>query len=291
VSSGHSTFTEVSGHYFSVYPDDEAAAAELSRLHEELIASGFLIRDPSRKEYRVKLVQERAIRLGDENPWEGYSPMASISPGEVLAIRERQQAVDEHVMRAARVLENLRLGIDRLRKALDSDKRNENALQSCLSTFPTLFGLDYARLHEKYPLGKEHKTDYALERHSGRIDLVEIESSSLPLYNKEGNPSAHLVHAEQQILDWLAWIDRTGTYAHADLPGLISPTAFIVIGSRKSMTSKNIEALDRRNRAWRGTLHVFTYEDLLGRAEGVLQSLIETRSVSYREANYAKEAN
>ena len=54
--------------------------------------------------------------------------------------------------------------------------------------------------------------DYALERHSGLLDLVEIESSSLELFTKDGNPRKELVHAEQQVFDWLEWMEANGSY-------------------------------------------------------------------------------
>ena len=61
--------------------------------------------------------------------------------------------------------------------------------------------------------------DYALERRSGLVDLVEIEASHHFLFTLRGNPRQHLIHAEQQVLDWLHWIEAHGAYARERLGG------------------------------------------------------------------------
>ena len=45
-----------------------------------------------------------------------------------------------------------------------------------------MLGLDYLNVLPKYQLGSEYQVDYALEKYSGLIDLMEIESSNLPLF-------------------------------------------------------------------------------------------------------------
>ena len=56
-----------------------------------------------------------------------------------------------------------------------------------------LFGPDYVRIIPNHRLGAEYEMYYALERHSGLFDLVEIEASTLALFTRGGDPSSHLV--------------------------------------------------------------------------------------------------
>jgi len=142
-----------------------------------------------------------------------------------------------------------------------------------LTEYPILFGTDYARLVAKPKLGSEYELDYALQKYSGEYDLVEIESSSLPLYTKGGNPSQYLVHAEQQVFDWLHWIERNNSYAREKLPELINPVGFVIIGRSCSLGENEKQKLYRRNAIYRGQLVIMTYDDLLIKANNLLTQL------------------
>jgi hypothetical protein len=125
----------------------------------------------------------------------------------------------------------------------------------------------------KHRLGSEFEMDYALERTSGLIDLVEIEASNHALFTKAGNPSEQLVHAEQQVLDWLDWIEKHGEYARTKFPGLLSPVGYVVIGRSASLSVADRARLTRRNLMFQGTLVILTYDDLLARAQALLNWL------------------
>ena len=75
-------------------------------------------------------------------------------------------------------------------------------LQRCLFRHPILFGAEYIRVIPKFSLGGDFEMDFALQRSSGLIDMVEIENSKHALFTKNGNPRSQLVHAEQQVIDW-----------------------------------------------------------------------------------------
>jgi hypothetical protein len=163
---------------------------------------------------------------------------------------------------------------------LDEKERNENALQRCLTENPILFGTEYARVIPKHGLGDEYEMDYALERVSGLVDLVEIEASTHPLFTQAGNPRKELVHAEQQVIDWLDWIEQHGEYARHRLPGLMQPLGYVIIGGTLGMSEEERKRLHRRNSMFRGALQILTYDDLLDRARTLLQILEGKVSVS-----------
>ena len=125
----------------------------------------------------------------------------------------------------------------------------------------------------KHKLGSEFELDYALERTSGQVDLVEIEASNLKLFTQSGDPTSHLVHAEQQVLDWLLWLEWNSAYAREHLPGLMSPMGFVVIGRRGSFSDDLGKKLQKRNAIFRGQLQVLTYDDLLDQAKNLLSHL------------------
>ena len=90
---------------------------------------------------------------------------------------------------AARALAALRAAIAELDAQLALPDRDESALQRILTRNPALFGAEYRRVLPKHTLGSEYEMDYALERVSGLVDLVEIEPSTLRLYTQAGNPT------------------------------------------------------------------------------------------------------
>jgi hypothetical protein len=153
---------------------------------------------------------------------------------------------------AGRVLAALRLAIAELEGLLNDRERNENDLQRCLTHNPILFGTDYRRVIPKHRLGDEYEMDYALERVSGLVDLVEIEASTHLLFTQAGNPRKELVHAEQQVLDWLDWIERHSEYARDRLPGLMRPFGYVIIGRSTNLSEKDRDRLHRRNSVSRG---------------------------------------
>jgi hypothetical protein len=108
---------------------------------------------------------------------------------------------------------------------------------------------------------------------SGIYDLVEIEASCHNLFTKGGNPTKELVHAEQQILDWLAWVEKHSAYAREHLPTIQEPIGFVVIGRRLTLSERDQNRLARRNIAFRGTFQILTYDDLLDRAKNLLSLL------------------
>ncbi len=103
-------------------------------------------------------------------------------------------------------------------------------------------------------LGTEFITDFVIgERHSYGFEwqAVELESPSVHLFTKKGDPSAALNHAIRQVTDWRAWIKRNQGYAsrRREMQGLglididSSVRGLILIGRERDVSS---ETNDRR---------------------------------------------
>jgi hypothetical protein len=171
------------------------------------------------------------------------------------------------------VINNQKDGINELSEGLNSSLRNENRLQEILTTYPILFGTEYIEVLDKHRFGSEYEADYVLKRYNGLYDVVEIEASTLNVYTKQGNPASALVHAEQQIMDWLEWIEHNNSYAREKIQELYSPKGYVVIGRSHTLTLKTKEKLRRRNLVFRDKIEVITYDDLLENAKSLLTLL------------------
>lgn len=196
-------------------------------------------------------------------------PAETLTPLDAIALAREATQREQAVAEAVRAIGNLRAAT----AALSDEVRDEAALQRCLTQYPVLFGLQYRAVVPKYRLGKDFEMDYALEQLGGFVDCVELEPSNLRLYTRAGNPTKELVHAEQQVLDWLEWLEANSRLARDDFPGLMRPLGQVVIGRRHSLVKADLTRLRRRNAAWRGSLAVLTYDDLLDRGLHMLDVL------------------
>ncbi|SFK67573.1 protein of unknown function [Marinilactibacillus piezotolerans] len=176
------------------------------------------------------------------------------------------------------VINNLKDGLNELSEGLNSFSRNENRLQEVLTNYPILFGTEYIEVLDKHSFGSEYEADYVLKRYNGLYDVVEIEASTLNVYTKQGNPTSALVHAEQQIMDWLEWIEHNNSYARDKIQELYSPKGYVVIGRSNALTLETKEKLRRRNLVFRYKIEVITYDDLLENAKSLLNLLTGNKS-------------
>jgi hypothetical protein len=254
-------------------PDDEVA---LATYYRSLIREG--IQGPEandsgpRGTYRLT---RYADKLGTpEEVLKRVSRTEVLSQGEMRVVRDMlEQRIADNV-EAATLLAGLRAGISELAKLLDEEHVKEAQLQACLTENPLLFGTHYRQIKPKHRLGNQYEMDYALIRHGGLVDVVEIERSSDPVYTRSrGDPSSRLVHAEQQVLDWLAWIDNNPRYTSEYLPGIERPVGYVVIGRDAALEHDQRAKLKRRNRAFMGSLEILTFDDLLHRGRALLRAL------------------
>jgi len=260
-----------------VYPEDDEAAIAHAALVDVLLTDGFQS-ELDGKKVQLRYSGKRGIAYDSETATWEIDATQSISPGDAIAAARRSSADLQEVIEARALLHELKVGIEELKVLLSAETRNEHDLQRCLTAHPVFFGLDYKRVIPKYRLGSEYELDYALEKASGQVDLVEIEASTHALYTKSGNPRSELVHAEQQVLDWLEWYEANARLVRDDFPEMMKPSGQIVIGRSTVLTDDEKTRLRRRNAAYQGSLQILTYDDVLKRAEAMLAILTHEES-------------
>lgn len=252
-----------------VVANDPASATELARHQRALIVDGFTVDDAAPpRQFRLTAYPEDT-----ENPKALLDALAGrtlVSSGDLLHLRTLLEGDFARNAEAARVLATIRASIEDLEALLTAPTRNEAGLQSCLTRYPSLFGLEYSRVLPKHRLGTEYEMDYALEKISGVYDLAEIEASTHSLFTLSGDPRKELIHAEQQVLDWLQWIERNSAYAREALPGVQRPVGYVIIG-RRPVEADLRKRLQWRNTFFRGDIRILTYDDLLDGARNMLR--------------------
>lgn len=254
-----------------VVPNTPSVAPALAEFHREMLLWGFTTKDINGSDVRIVLTQHQGRQVDNLPAFE--SLQLTTPPPLAELILMRQAVLDELDRRAetARILVTLESAIAQLEVALQSESRNERQIQKCLTQNPVLFGVDYVRIIPHHQLGSDFEMDYALEHISGYVDLLEIEASTHRLFTQKGDPQKALVHAEQQVIDWLQWIEEHSEYARSKLPSLKRPTGYVIIGRSDTMSPSDRERLQWRNAVLRGAIATMTYDDLLDRAKHMLK--------------------
>jgi hypothetical protein len=254
-----------------VVPNTPSVESALAKYHKEMLLWGFTTRDTDGSDVHFVLAPQHNRQADNLAAFVNLQLTAPPPVAELILMR---QAVLEELDRrkeAARILATLELAIAKLEAALQSESRNERQIQRCLTQNPILFGVDYVRVIPHHQLGSDFEMDYALEHISGHIDLLEIEASTHKLFTQKGDPRQALVHAEQQVIDWLRWIEEHSEYARSKLPSLKRPTGYVIIGRSDMMTPSDREKLQWRNAILKGAILTMTYDDLLDRAKHMLE--------------------
>lgn len=266
-----------------VFPNTSSVAPLLKKYHHKMLTDGFTAPDGKGGKQRLRLTKSIASRVDSADLFNKIDPTEAISPADLLLISEAIHQELDSLVGVRIFIDGMRQAISELSDLLNASERNENAVQACLTANPILFGADYRQIIPKHRFGAEFELDYALVRHSGIIDLIEIESPSLPLFNAKGDPSSHLVHAEQQVADWLAWAEANNPYAQKALPGLTAPIGYVVIGRSTTLTQRTRSRLKARNAMFRGQVQILTYDDLIERSQSIL-SAVSAIGYSRRES-------
>ena len=257
-----------------VFPNHEKLEEELGFYYNELYENGFEMIDKDEKVKKYKLAERLIPIFKSENEDLLKETTTRIySSAEINYYKNKLMEKLKEYDNAQYIINKLKDGINELSVQLNSPEREENKIQAILTNYPILFGTEYIEVLDKHNFGSEYEADYILKRYNGLYDIVEIEASTLDIYTKQGNPSRHLVHAEQQIMDWLQWIEHNNPYAREKIKKLYSPKGYVVIGRSNTLTETTREKLRRRNLVFRDKIEIITYDDLLENAKLLLDFL------------------
>lgn len=160
------------------------------------------------------------------------------------------------------------------KKLLDSEPKDEETLQKFLKNNPHILSPTHTKMWPKLKLG-DKITDFVFQEASGDYLLVEIEPLNHRLFLKNGDTSAKLNHAQNQIVDWKRYIEDYPSTVQQELglTGISSnPKSLIVMDRSHSLTDKNRRKLITIENESPKT-KILTYDDLLENTKKVVESL------------------
>jgi len=131
----------------------------------------------------------------------------------------------------------------------------------------------------KKSFGGEHFPDFLLLLHDSNYLIVEIEKPGDRLFNKEGDPTGELSHAQQQIRDYLKWaIEWKEFLRKRDCPNISTDNArgLVVIGKSSNLTTDELGKLENLNAEVRSRYEIKIYDRILADNEAILANLKKT---------------
>jgi Domain of unknown function (DUF4263) len=148
-------------------------------------------------------------------------------------------------------------------------------------------------MYSKIRLGSEHEIDFVCfdtGSYGPEWRLIEIEGPKKRLFAKSGEPSAHLLHAIQQVRDWHQWTHDNLDYARKLMPQLDYPLGYVFVGRASELSSSEQRKLRRLAYDNRSILKIHTLDHFAGMARSVLSLVrhgggwpLPMRALSHRD--------
>jgi len=138
-------------------------------------------------------------------------------------------------------------------EALLDSECNEQPVHVFLAEHP-YFLLNAGRLVwlavSKPNFGDDFQPDFALFSRGNMVQwiFVELKKPSDRLFNKNGDPSAKLTHAQRQTADWRRWLERNRAYCEETFGPFQIARTWIILGRRCNLTERDREHLAQINR-------------------------------------------
>ncbi len=170
--------------------------------------------------------------------------------------------------------------LDAYTALLDSAPREEE-LQQFLHSNPSMLAPTHVRMWPKLALGAR-VTDFVFRQATGDYLLVELEKSSKRLFRKDGDRTADLNHAMDQVTTWWRYLEDNLSTVQREL-GLtdisVNPAALVVIGRSADLTPANRRLLTTIEQA-NPRLRIMTYDDVAENAKAVWGNVLGSVSIA-----------
>lgn len=155
---------------------------------------------------------------------------------------------------------------------LNRRRKREADLHAFMKRYPIALDGHHAKVYSEVTIGS-YRADlvFCYEQSDKRIVLVELEMDSAPIFNKKNRPRHEVVHAAQQVEDWISAI-RQNTLGLPDwLNGAYVVEGLVIVGRSTALNDHQKQALFNLNS--NRLVKIITYDDLLLRLSNLIASL------------------
>lgn len=131
----------------------------------------------------------------------------------------------------------------------------------------------------KKSFGGEDYPDFLLILHGPRHIVVEIEKPNVKLFNKRGDPTSALVHAQQQVRNYLAWaIEEKEFLRKRGVPEINADnvSGLLVIGRSRFLTPAEVVRLQNLSAEVHNRYEIKTFDRISEDNQAILENLQKT---------------
>lgn len=153
-------------------------------------------------------------------------------------------------------------------------KAEEKDFQTFFEVNPIFLSPNVVKFLPKKSFGGELIPDLILLLNSDMYLIVELEKPGVPLYNKKGDPTKELTHAEEQVRGYIRWaLENAEFLKNRGLENISAhnTTGLVVIGSE--LTEAERKKLSTLNNSVRSMYIVKTFSDILEENKAILKTL------------------
>ena len=155
----------------------------------------------------------------------------------------------------------------------------ESDVHSYLLKFPPIIAAGGRAIESEVRLGTKYKMDLVVRSAGVTEDvlLIELENPQHNIFTRDGRPRKAVIHAKQQVEDWLRWVHEHPADAFVRTLGGVPPRGLVVIGKSRDLDDEQRHRLAHLNANSR--VQIVTYDELLDRfGDLILQQCDDKRS-------------
>ncbi|WP_248914296.1 Shedu anti-phage system protein SduA domain-containing protein [Pseudomonas moorei] len=155
----------------------------------------------------------------------------------------------------------------------------ERDLHNFLKRHTQVLDSHVAAVHSEVRIGK-YRADLVLKYHQSdkRVVLVELEPHSAQIFTKRNSLRHKVIHAVQQVQDWIREIHNNASNLPKWLEGNYTAEGMVVIGRSKDLTQEQKDTLMIHNA--KSDIKILTYDDLLERFQRLIEVLDKQRDTA-----------
>lgn len=136
---------------------------------------------------------------------------------------------------------------DKFNKIIDNEK-DEKPVQDYIETNPIMLAKYHPiKLYPRKRLLGKFEADFIILDSNGRLLFIEIEKPSMKLFKKDGHPTQYLVHAHEQVKDWIYEYRKHKDAVLEDLDlradSVLSVQGVVIAGISKNADRKHVQRL------------------------------------------------
>ncbi|MFX0136097.1 MAG: hypothetical protein ACFFDN_20825 [Candidatus Hodarchaeota archaeon] len=167
-------------------------------------------------------------------------------------------------------------------KNLLKNNSEEPEFQDFFEKNPNFLDGKVIKYYPKKSFGGEAIPDFVLLLNDKTYLIVEIEKPNIKLFNKKGDPSSELTHAQQQIRDYISWAIEEKEFLRKRGCEDISESniyGLLIIGDSNKLNKNEVKKLEKINAEVKNKYSIKTFDNVLKENEAILNNM---RARKYR---------